>query len=1675
MNLRILKSILISTGILVFLFFNIKPALSQNSQFSFSISTNNLYFPGDQINLNVYSYDYSDKNKETEKNVQFLIEILSIRDVNSFYTKQSSRYNIDVLSKDSLNLTYLTNEVYSFKKYFNQKKEYSYFQINESVPLNIKTRGAYLVKVTSGNRVAYCGFIVSSLGVISKAGNNSMLGFVVDRKTGAPVSNADLSFYLGQNNIGNGKTTNGVYYQIVNNVENNSVEGEEAPVPMVIGKYNEDIVVSDSYLYFGNNQNKYYTYLYTEQPVYRTNSEVNFKGTVRSNKFAKLEPLSFKEFTLIINDSKGAEVSKQLLKTNEMGSFDGTFKIDENSPIGEYFIYANIDANNSYSTSFTVEQYKKPEYKVTVKTDRSQYFGKDILKAEVDSKYFFGSPVVDADVEYNIYKIRYYKPWWTFSEYSWWYEDYYENQNDNQRFSGAEMIYSGSGKLNSEGKFEIEYSVNEDFKQENYNNDWYRPYYMDSDYKYIVQAKVTDKSRREISGNTTALVTRGAFYLNAKTDKYLYKPNEQVNIEIMANDFSDKPFQTEFTADIYKTTWSRGDYKEKKDFIKTISGKTLSDGKAIVSFNIDEGDVEGAYSVDVKAMDDRANQITAGTYFYVSKGDMWWYYNQSGGVQIIPDKDSYKNGEVCKALILLTNPDATVLVTTNTDDIITYSVEKFTGTSKIIEIPITDKYLSNFEINVNYIYEGNLVNSGKNILVIPEEKFLTVLIEPSKLIYKPRDEGELKVKVVDNYGNPVRNAEVSIGIVDESIYSIKEDNTKDIKKFFYGNRNSEVSTVYNNNNNSNGNSRLITIYEKFNLKSLSDKDLATVKGRFLTKKGNPIKNAIIVIDEDYFAATTDFDGNFEFKLPEGKYNISAFYKGKTKDDLVEIKLYKGQTKTITLYNDKEMNELKESNQSVSPNSMRGGRSDDAGIVTEEMQLSAPDKMMKGEEKSDIGNSTYKDAEVRSDFLDAIFWSPYTTTDSEGYAIVNVKYPDNLTSWRITSRVITEDTKVGQMTSTVITRKDLLIRMETPRFLQENDEVTISTIIHNYLSTEKQTKVKFSGDNISIDNNSERVLNIAPDTDVRIDWKIKVTQPLGEAKLYAEALTNEESDAVEVKVPLQPKGLKIDQSTIADFSDEFKTEVKNVFIPAGTDMRSSGMKLSVDPSLASTVLTALDELVGYPYGCVEQTMSRFLPTIVVANALTELNVPLNDATKTELPKMVNKGLQRLYSLQHSDGGWGWWENDQSNPYMTAYVVYGLSIAKKANFEVNESSYKNGLNAIRTMLNNPDSKSDETSKAYMLYSLAIAGEKNSELYQKVIDSFKSSEINDYTRSLLAITYKLIGEDVKAQDELAELKKNMKTNGEGAAYWEGKEFHYRWQDDKVQTTAMVLRAILLIENNSDLKDKVVRWLMMQRLGTSWRNTQETAIVVFAITDYLKYSKELDPDYNLKVYVNGQIAAEKTMTKEDVYKKSNFINISNNLLKSGQNEIKIEKSGKGKVYFSSFTSYYYSEDKISSQETGFRVEREYFKLEKYNSYTDDKITYRKRYFDGNLKSGDEILVKLKVYSKEQNQYFMLEDPLPSGIEVIKDDWSFTIEDENNYKGYPYYYWRWWFADKEVRDNRITFFSTYIDKGEYEFSYIMQAQIPGEYNVNPSKATLMYYPEYNGNTANSYFTVKDR
>ncbi len=1628
---------------------------------NFSLSANSVYLPGEEIVLNFYSYSYGEKdNSYGPFKVRFTV--YEITDPEKFYSSQASSYVTDLISKDTVSLLGSVKKTESFTRTFTPKKEYGYYAISENVNLKVRDKGAYLVKAVSGNSIAYCGFIITGLGVITKAGSSTMSGFAADRTTGKAM-NSSFSFYAGTKKLGFSSSSEGTSMISFNPADLPA----DDPRPLVFAYSGRDMAVSDPYFFFGYSDTRYDTYIFTEQPVYRAGSTVNFKGTIRSRSRSGYVNVPGKEITVKVKDDKGAEIYNELKQTNDNGSFDGTVILDEEARTGDYTIEVQFECGASAGGKFTVEQFKKPEYKVNVTADKSRYYGDEVLNAKVSADYYFGSPVAQADVNYEIHRVRYYRPWWMFSPYADWYRDYYED-NDYDK-AGAELIHTGEGKLDADGKFGISFAINEEFKEKN-EFDWYRPYYGSSDFKYIVVARVTDNARHSVSGSSEVFVTRGSFLLSAQAGSYLYKPGDAVMIKVNASDFSENPVKTEFTATVYKYGISRFN-SDDKQLVTVINGSTEADGKGSVVYESPSAGSEGSYIVEVKALDERAKPVTASAYFYISSGDYNWFGSEGGDVMIVTDKDSYEEGEICKAVIVAPESGIDMYVTSETGDIIFNAVKKFTGTTATVEIPVTDEYLSGFTVSAGYIRNGVNKSASKNLIVIPKKKLLTVMIEPSQLVYKPKEEGRLRVRVVDYSGSPVSDAEVSLGIVDESIYAIMPDKTKSIDKFFYGRQRASVSTAFNSGRTSQGNSRLMTIYEKFGLGEFTVK--GTVKGKVADEKGLPVEAAVIMIDELYYAARTNSAGEYSFELPAGNYRIGVLgYKGVKYGRGVSVSRDEESKVDFSVKQDEIIRQPEEQGMQGEMIEMRGGRDETDAVVLEAPRMSVK---MKGTDKSaPEPTSGYAEAEVRSDFRDAIFWSPFARTDGQGYADVDVKYPDNLTTWRITCRVITKDTKAGQNVKTVITRKDLLVRLETPRFARENDEITVSAIIHNYLSSDKKVRVSFNSDNTELISGSQSdEVSIPADGEKRLDFVVKAGIPLAEARFYAEALTNEESDAIEVKMPVLPAGLKLQKGVTADFADATKTESKTIDIPPGTDLRSTGLVLNVDPSLASAILTSLDDLVGYPYGCVEQTMSRFLPTVIVANAFENLGAPLSEATKREIPSMVNKGLSRLFSLQHSDGGWGWWQNDINNPFMTAYVVYGLSIAAQTGYQVDKLSMLRGINSIKEQLGDPGT--DATTKAYMLYSLSMAVANEKDFISGELDKLDKKGLNNYGRSLVALAYKQIGRMSEAKEMITELKSQaVKLPGEGGAYWEGKKFHYNWQDDKVQTTAMALKALVNIDENSSLKDLVIRWLIMQRQGTSWKSTQETAMIIYSMVDYLKYSSELDPDYTLRVFVNDKMLIDRQITRSDVFSESKSVRISGSELRSGSNEIRIEKNGTGKIYFSADLSYYLPLSEVKPEEEGFRVEKEMYVLKEYREYGGDRISYKPSAFTGTVNTGDVMLFKIKVHTKdEENNYFMLEDPFPSGFEYVKDDWAFKIDNENGYGGYDRYYWRWWYADKDVRDDRIVFFATYFGKGVHEFTYLMRAEIPGKYTINPSKGSLMYYPEVYGNTSGEEITVK--
>jgi len=131
--------------------------------------------------------------------------------------------------------------------------------------------------------------------------------------------------------------------------------------------------------------------------------------------------------------------------------------------------------------------------------------------------------------------------------------------------------------------------------------------------------------------------------------------------------------------------------------------------------------------------------------------------------------------------------------------------------------------------------------------------------------------------------------------------------------------------------------------------------------------------------------------------------------------------------------------------------------------------------------------------------------------------------------------------------------------------------------------------------------------------------------------------------------------------------------------------------------------ALERLLDYPYGCVEQTMSRALPNAVVGRAFYQLGAG-HPTLQADLPPKIRAGLQRLYGYQHNDGGWGWWYDDSTDLRMTAYVLLGLATTDQAGFDVDGGVIERGAEALRAMM----PAAGPPDQAYGAYALALAGQ-------------------------------------------------------------------------------------------------------------------------------------------------------------------------------------------------------------------------------------------------------------------------------------------------------------------------------------------------------------------------------
>jgi len=1478
----------------------------------------------------------------------------------------------------------------------------------------------------------------------------------------------------------------------------------------------------------------YRIYAFTDRPAYRPGDTVQWKMTARLYRDSIYTTPAEQVLEYEIQDPRGAKVMEGTLTLNQFGSAWDDLEVSDAMPLGSYqaqFWTKDRKEHIGAAELFRLEEYKLPEYEVTVSTGEDDkgrprtYQVGDRVEIEISAQYYFGAPVANADVEVVVYQRPYWHWWQPEKKYNWLYED--SNPYRWNYWGKGDQIRREQIKTGQEGKALFSFDT---------------PLNTNQDFEYTVEARVVDSSRREIVGSDTVRVTRQKYFVHIDTEHKIYRPGETAELTFKAMDANRNGIETSGTVKIFRQEWKeiwvspKGEEvtgrelaaeKAKHryfpppppdpnmlgwrlkyrgytdDLILEQVVKTGENGEATLAF---KPETDGYYRIEWLSEKNDLYPVHTTHWFWVCSDSSHLLGYHHGGVDIIVDKDTFRAGQTAPVMISTETNNRYVLFTVEGNTLFTHRVVHVDGTVKLIHVDVKDEHIPNIWLSAAMVNNAQTHMDTEQVVVPPTDHFLDVAVTMNQPAYEPGETGSLTVKTTDVDGNPV-SAEVGLTVVDESIYYIQQEIAGDPREFFFNNRQS---------------------HQVYTTTTFNHRQFIRLKK---DEKGNVVQGAIARGDE------LDRDA--------GGYGGGA-------DDWAQERKSAGEDGR---YRRMEMQNasregLADAAMPAPSSAVAGGRgggsggSDQLGLLSAEKSMGAPGEAAPEHEPDQQGTGNVR---VRSDFRATAVWIPSVVTNEEGVATIEVPFPDSTTRWKAIGRAISAESSFGIGEATAQTRQPLIVRLQAPRFFVAGDETVVSAVINNNTDEEMSARVDVEIQGLellraevegSVPDPRNPMYSVPANGTTTIDWHVRVTDP-GTARIVAKAAAGKHSDGMERTYTVYEHG--IEKHLIKSGKVRGNDLLIHLDLPAARREGSTTLSVQITPSMAITMLDALPYLIDYPYGCTEQTMSRFLPSAIVKKTLEDLKVDPalavsrmfggmtekyaedHEKQKKDLAKlddMIEKGLARIIDFQHADGGWGWWKEGESDHYMTAYVVWGLSLAKEAAVEFDESVLTRGAEYLRTELVEEERRSDM--QAWMLHALAAyqhAQDDNAKTKFEdaaIANLWKSrDELSAFTKALFALAVHTYGDDEKAQVLVRNLENGVKidetpdtsvivrgeqTSHQGVmatAHWGADGLYWRWSDGPVETTAFVLKALLAIDPDHQLIEPVTNWIVKNRRGAQWSNTRDTAITVLALNDYLKVSGELAGDLEYELTVNGQVIARNRVTPEDLFKSPSVIEIPQRAIADGRNDIRIVRSaGASPIYFMANATFFSEEEPITAAGHEIFVRRDYYKLVPYQTllkgYEFDRVPMK----DGDsVRSGERIEVVLTIEAKNDYEYLIFEDLKPAGIEAVQVQSGTPIyakelklagierrfdpaapqaaediaRDRSDYTGHTQWVYQ------ELRDRHIAMFFTHLPEGVWEVGYELRAEVPGDFHALPVMGHAMYVPEIRCNGQEIRVTVYDR
>ncbi|MCB0208216.1 MAG: Ig-like domain-containing protein [Anaerolineae bacterium] len=1488
--------------------------------------------------------------------------------------------------------------------------------------------------------------VVSHINLTLKTGQRDALVWATNLADGKPISGQEIIFFEPSDNNRRGTATtdsDGLAQIELNQRGQHSniialIDADDDSFSAVSQNWSNGINPYEFGVDFAYSLPDYNVHIYTDRPIYRPGQTIYYKGIIRREDDVEFSRPDVGKVKITILDAAYETVLDEDVDVSPAGTFNGSITLEEGASLGNYTLGARF-GTQYFEQYVQVAAYRAPEFEVTVEPDKIELLRGDDIDATIHTNYFFGGPLAGADVTWNVLAESYRFDPPQFGGYRftdandpyvcfdcwWWHSN-----------SFPQTVLNGSGTSDAAGQLSLTLDGQE-----------LDEILQTGSQQLTIEANATGPDNQFISGRSSIIVHKGDYYIGLSPQEQVADAKEETAIDLVAVDWdaqrlADKTLNIQIVRNEWVNTFvaeGGGGYwtsETKKELIDELTVTTDSQGEAIARFTPPQGGnyqiiaqdeatldtaSSGTESSDDQSLNLPISPIRSSIFVWVAGEDnVSWRRENNDRITLISDKASYEPGETAE--ILIPSPfegEHYALVTVERGRIIEQEVIKMTSTSQVYKLPITEKYAPNIYVSV-VLVQGREGPTADDAPRLADYKVGILPIDVTPSAQL------LNISLAASPEQAEPGSEVT--------YTL------------------EVTDVDNQ-----------PIAAEFSL-DLVDKAVLSLQPR----------QAEAIVEAYYGRRALGINTSSGLTISVNRLLLElAEDLGLEQDDFAQAPPAEEPAMEMAEEEGIAM-------PAAAPEPTNLARSE-AMVADEAMDSAAENKA-----------AVPAGVEVREEFSDTAFWEPIIVTDESGQAEVTLTLPDNLTTWVMRGVGVTNNTEVGEATTELVSTMPLLIRPVAPRFFVVDDKAQLAANITNNTDDVIEADVSLSADGIIIDSATaaRQTIEVPARGETKVTWDVTVEDVTETELVFAAVSTDGEySDAAKPRLTTGPDGsLLVYRYTAPDIVGTAgqlteggdRTEV--VALPPNFDERRGELTVQLDPSLAAGMRDGLDYLEHYEYECTEQTVSRFLPNVLTFDALQSLGIENKDL-ETRLPGLVDEGLNKLYNQQKSDGGWGWWSNNESNVHVTAYVVFALTKAQQAGVDVSATVLSNGQNFLLDHLKSTRQLNDTFTAnrhAFVLYALAEGDAAPADALE---DLFEDREkLAHYARAYLALALNLT--DAEAYDSniktlLSDINNAAILSATGA-HWEEDSYDWWAMNTDTRSTAIILDTLARLDPDNALIPNVVRWLMIARQGGIWETTQETAWSLIALTDWMVETGELDADYDYSLFLNEDEIADGSVTKANVQESiKQSIPVADLLVDTGNALTMARTDGNGRLYYSAHLKVYLPVEDIEPAERGIIVSRQYRLESCLAEQAKDKSVVCQEVREAKL--GDVIRVDLTIIAPNDLYYVVVEDPLPAGAEAIDTGLATTSllamdptllrtsrtyfgEEDVFYGGRPTYWWWWnWYSRSELRDEKVVLFADYLPKGTYEYSYTMRATLPGDYQVIPTVASEFYFPEVFG------------